>query len=119
MKIKLIPDRKIAMEITWVKGSNSWFWIHANGKNIHIDPAHRRGSIEGPEMAEKACKRICGLFNAVPLRCCRADLVIRRAFITPELMGLGVTAYMTACGESSAEAKRTLEAALAAFTDAL
>jgi hypothetical protein len=35
-----------------------------------------------PEMAEKACKRICGLLNAVPLRCCRADLVIRRAFIT-------------------------------------
>jgi len=42
------------MEITWVNGSNSWFWIHANGKHIHIDPAHRRGSIEGPEMAEKA-----------------------------------------------------------------
>ena len=47
-------DRKIAMEITWVKGSNSWFWIHANGKNIHIDPSHRRGSMEGPEMVEKA-----------------------------------------------------------------
>lgn len=42
------------MEITWVKGSNSWFWIHANGKNIHIDPAHRRGSIFGPEVVEKA-----------------------------------------------------------------
>jgi hypothetical protein len=72
-----------------------------------------------PEMAEKACKRICGLLHAVPLGCCRTDLVIRRAFTTLELMGLGVTAYLTACGESSAEAKRTLEAALAAFTDAL
>jgi hypothetical protein len=72
-----------------------------------------------PAMAEKACKRICGLLNALPLRCCRADLVVRRAFITPELMGLGVTAYLTASGVSSAEAKRTLEAALSAFTDAL
>ena len=72
-----------------------------------------------PEMAEKACKRISGLLHAVPLRCCRADLVIRRAFITPELMSLGITAYLTACGASFAEARRTLEAALAAFTDAL
>ena len=31
-------DRKIAMEITWVKGSNSWFWIRADGKNIHLFP---------------------------------------------------------------------------------
>jgi hypothetical protein len=67
----------------------------------------------------KACKRICGLLHAVPLGCCRADLVIRRAFITPELMDLGVTAYLTACGESSAAAAKTLEAALATFTDAL
>ena len=72
-----------------------------------------------PEMAEKACKRVCGLLHAVPLSCCRADLMIRRAFISPELMGLGVTAYLTACGESPAAAEKTLEAALAAFTDAL
>jgi len=72
-----------------------------------------------PEMAEKACKRICGLLNAVPLRCCRVDLVIRRAFITTKLLNIGVTVYLTACGESPTEAKRTLEAALAAFTDAL
>jgi len=72
-----------------------------------------------PAMAEKACKRICGLLNAVPLSCCRADLVIRRAFIAPELTSMGVTAYLTSCGESPAAAARTLEAALAAFTDAL
>jgi hypothetical protein len=63
--------------------------------------------------------RICVLLRAVPLRCCRVDLVIRRAFITPDLMELGVTAYLTACGASSAEAARTLEAALARFADAL
>jgi hypothetical protein len=34
-------------------------------------------------------------------------------------MDLGITAYLTSCGESSAAAAKTLEAALAAFTDAL
>jgi hypothetical protein len=72
-----------------------------------------------PATAEKACKRICGLLHAIPLRCCRADLVIRRAFISPEQMDLGVTAYLTACGESPAEVERTLKAALGALTDAL
>src|ERR1035437_8469972 len=72
-----------------------------------------------PATAEKTCKRICGLLNAVPLRCCRADLVIRRAFINLDAMELGVTAYLTSCGESPAAAAKTLEAALATFTDAL
>jgi hypothetical protein len=45
--------------------------------------------------------------------------VIRRAFITPDLMELGITVYVTSCGESSAEAARTFQAALAAFTDVL
>jgi hypothetical protein len=70
-------------------------------------------------MAATACKRVCNLLRAVPLRCCRADLVIRRAFITPDLMELGITVYVTSCGESSAEAARTFQAALAAFTDVL
>jgi L-ascorbate metabolism protein UlaG (beta-lactamase superfamily) len=47
-------DRKIAMEITWVKGSNSWFWIHAGGKNIHIDPAYAKVSITRPDIVDKA-----------------------------------------------------------------
>ena len=72
-----------------------------------------------PAMAEKACKRICGLLRTVPLGSCRADLVIRRAFITPDGMDLGITAYLTSCGVSSAAAAKTLEAALEAFTDAL
>jgi hypothetical protein len=71
-----------------------------------------------PEMADKACKRICGLLQAVPLGCCRADLVIRRAYITPDGMELGITAYLTSCGENPAAAAKTLEAALAALTDA-
>ena len=43
------------MELTWVNGSNSWFWIKAEGKNIHIDPAYfPKGHARGPEMDRKA-----------------------------------------------------------------
>ncbi|MGA3263588.1 MAG: hypothetical protein ABSC47_06045 [Terracidiphilus sp.] len=72
-----------------------------------------------PAMAAAACKHVCSLLRAVPLRCCRADLVIRRAFITPELEGLGITAYLTSSGESKDEATVALRAALAAFVDAV
>jgi hypothetical protein len=90
---------------------------HATGCFIDLLPkSNQQWAL--PEMAEKTCKRICGFLNAVPLRCCRADLVIRRAFIFPDGMDLGITAYLTSCGESPAAAAKTLETALAAFTDA-
>jgi len=71
-----------------------------------------------PFMVEAACKYICSLLRALPICCCRADFVIRRAFITPELMDTGITVYVTSCGESPDEAAQTLQAALAALTDA-
>jgi hypothetical protein len=70
-----------------------------------------------PVMAAAACKHLCSLLREVPLRCCRVDLVVRRAFITPERMDLGVTAYLTSCGPSSVEAAQTLQAALTALAD--
>jgi hypothetical protein len=69
-------------------------------------------------MAEAVCREACSFLRALPLGCCRADLDIRRALIKPERMSLGITAYLTSCGASSAEAVRTLEAALASFADA-
>ena len=43
------------MEITWVNGSMSWFWIRSEGKNIHIDPSYYpKGSAHGPELDQKA-----------------------------------------------------------------
>ena len=43
------------MEITWVKGSNSWFWFKFEGKNVHIDPSYTpKGQSPGVEMGEKA-----------------------------------------------------------------
>jgi len=72
-----------------------------------------------PEQAEAACKRLCGLLHAVPLRSCRADLVIRRAFIRADVAGLGVTAYLTACGATSSQVTLALEAALTTLTNAV
>jgi hypothetical protein len=96
---------------------------HAMGCYIDLLPkSNGQGAL--PAMAEAACRLICGLLRAVPLRCCRADLVIRRAFLSADptdqgFMDLGVTAYLTSCGASSAEAARALQAALAALADAL
>ena len=72
-----------------------------------------------PDIAAAACKRLCILLRAVPLRSCRADLIVRHAFIAPGLMELGISAYLTACGESRAKAALAFQAALAAFADVL
>ena len=72
-----------------------------------------------PGMIEAACKRLCANLRAVPLRCCRVDLVIRRAQIALDLMDTGITAYITACGTTAGNAQAALEAAMAAFADRL
>jgi hypothetical protein len=72
-----------------------------------------------PDSVAGMCKQVCGLLRDLPLRCCRADLVIRRAFIAPNSECLGVTAYLTSCGESEEASLRTLNAALATLIDAL
>lgn len=70
-------------------------------------------------LALPVCRRICSELHAYPLRCCRLDLILRLAFLAPEQMGLGMTAYLTACGPSEAEVASTLSAALAVFTGTL
>ncbi len=72
-----------------------------------------------PHRTEAACKELCRLLGQVALRSCRVDLVVRSALITPDHLSLGITAYLTACGATLAEAKGALEGALAAFADAL
>jgi hypothetical protein len=91
---------------------------HAMGCYIDLLPASG-GQWPIPEVIEKSCKRWNGLLRAVPLRCCRVDLVVRRAVLSAERMDFGITAYLTACGASSAEAAGRLQAVLAAFADAL
>jgi hypothetical protein len=72
-----------------------------------------------PDVAANQCRQVCNRLHEIPLRCCRVDLVIRRAFLVPDVMDLGITAYLTSCGASSLESARTLSAALAAFPGAI
>jgi hypothetical protein len=91
---------------------------HAMGCYIDLLPRDGQQWAQ-PAIAAAVCKRVCSLLHAVPLGYSRIDLIIRRAFITADRMDLGITAYLTSCGSSSAEAERTLAAALMALTDAL
>jgi len=72
-----------------------------------------------PEEAVTASRAICERFHNQPLRCCRADLVIRQAHIAPDRHDLGMTAYFTACGATLAAAQATLESALHAFVSSV
>ena len=91
---------------------------HAMGCYIDLLPKGK-GQWASPQMASADCKRVCGLLRPVPLRCCRVDLVIRRAIVTPDRLDLGITAYLTGCGSTAADAVSALQAALGAFADAL
>jgi hypothetical protein len=64
--------------------------------------------------AEHDCRRLCARLREAPLRCCRVDVVIRRARVA-QVDGLGATIYLTACGRTAAEAKERLGECLAAF----
>jgi hypothetical protein len=70
-----------------------------------------------PAKAVADCKALCVRLRAVQLRCCRVDLVIRRAVVAPDHNDLGVTAYFIGCGASEREARAGLEAALHAFAE--
>jgi hypothetical protein len=70
-------------------------------------------------MAVSWCKSICGLLRGVAISCCRADLIVRSAAITPASMDIGITAYLTACGPTAGNANRVLQAALNKFVEAL
>lgn len=72
-----------------------------------------------PQLAIAASETLCARLHSAPLSSCRADLIIRRAFITPELQDLGITAYLTACGPDERTAFAQLAAALAAFADSV
>ena len=69
-----------------------------------------------PLKAEGDCKQLCTLLRGIPLRCCRVDLVIRRA-VVEGVNELGATAYFTACGRTEPDAGARLAECLAAFAD--
>jgi hypothetical protein len=67
-----------------------------------------------PSKAERDCRNLCARMREIPLRCCRVDLVVRRAFET-NLNDLGATVYLTACGQTLAAARERLAECLGAF----
>lgn len=90
------------------------------GAACYIDllpgPRNRWPSIQ---VAETVCKQWCARLRTAALRSCRVDLVIRRALNFADLPDLGVTAYISACGDDPAHAQATLESALLSFAHAL
>lgn len=72
-----------------------------------------------PAMATSWCKSMCSLLHGFPMSCCRVDLIVRHAAITPVRMDIAITAYLTACGPTAENANRVLQDALSRFVDAL
>ncbi len=70
-----------------------------------------------PERAVSACRAWVVRLRAVELRACRADLIVRLAQIADGAQTLGITAYLTACGEDEHMAGARLSAAASALAD--
>ena len=88
-----------------------------SGIACYIDLLARRdGDWADPVQAEEWCNSICSSIRAIPLGSCRLDLIIRCAVIAPDdRNGLGVTAYLSACGPNRGAATVVLQSALAVF----
>ncbi|UWZ84125.1 hypothetical protein [Occallatibacter riparius] len=65
------------------------------------------------------CRNLCVKLRTAALRQCRADLVVRRAFFTADQTGLGITAYLTACGLTVLDAQESLSTAVNVFASAV
>ena len=72
-----------------------------------------------PIIVEQFCKGSCSRMRSILLRCCRVDLVIRRAHHQADQPVFAVTVYLTACGPSVADAQARLSACLSAFVAAI
>lgn len=66
-----------------------------------------------------AGQEICARLREIGLRCCRVDLVIRRAFVAQDETAHGITVYCTACGVTAEAAKARLGECVAVFADAI
>mgnify|MGYP007014289914 CR=1 FL=1 len=71
-----------------------------------------------PSNMERDCKEICAELRTSVLRCCRIDIVVRKALVA-DIDHLGATVYFTACGPTLADAKNRLGECLVTFTQAM
>ena len=94
--------------------------LAAAGAAMYLDLLPRNGRGWGaPENAEKACRGLCGRLEAISLRGCRVDLVIRNARVAADSYTLGVTAYLVACGPSRDSAKVQLSSVVEALVESV
>jgi hypothetical protein len=86
----------------------------------YIDMLPRReGQWSLPSAIEQDCRRICAALSTQAARCCRVDLVIRRAYSGADTTDLGVTAYLMACGSTELEARVRLTGCLVSFAEVI
>jgi hypothetical protein len=103
------PDELDASQDAALRGIASYIDVLSRSEQswLHLDKA------------KAACEAICARLRAVPFRCCRVDLVIRRATMEGDRDNLGITAYLTACGATAENANSVLVRAMCVFTDAI
>lgn len=95
--------------------------LSALGCYIDLLPAAVQTSLADtdpiPGAISNWCRRLCLDLRTRPLRQCRVDAIIRRAIFASVAggpnEGLGITAYITTCGQSQSEASAVLAMALA------
>jgi hypothetical protein len=91
-----------------------------HGLAAYVDCLHRDPQLWfDPSSTIAWCKKFCAVLRAVPLRCCRADLVMRHAITAPDIDSIGITAYFAACGSTDHAARMQLGAVLALFADSV
>lgn len=91
---------------------------HTHGCYVDLLP-RREEQWSSADAIGADCKYWSAGLKALPLRSCRADLIIRQAFTPPERMHLAVTAYLAGSGSTAGEALAALEAALPSFAGVL
>ncbi|MFP5236991.1 MAG: hypothetical protein ACLGSD_13905 [Acidobacteriota bacterium] len=117
----------------WTAKCDLWETTDFDADEMNADPADANQALAcyidllprsprqwtSPEMAIDACKIWCSKLHSIPLANCRADFVIRRAWITSDRETVGITAYLTACSADAPAAQITLTAALGALASAV
>jgi hypothetical protein len=95
--------------------------LAAHGMAVYLDLVPCDPTLwTNPDKAIPWCRTVSACLKSMPLRCCRIDLVIRRAMRTPEPEdGIGITVYLAACGPAVEAAATHLESVLAVFADSI
>jgi hypothetical protein len=92
----------------------------AQGMAVYLDfiPCARQ-LWPDPNSAIAWSTALCTCLKSAPLLCCRVDLIIRRAITSNLDDGIGITAYVAACGPTVEAARAHLGSVLAVFANSI